>query len=81
MHKATDEEPAFNSRSIRPQNRVTKLAEDMDSLKSGLEATNTKIDKLINLIPSADDNANQVILSNERRFLLYAALLMPPIEI
>ena len=48
----SDEEPEFNSRSIRPQSRVDKLAADVDSLKSGLEATNTKIDKLITLISS-----------------------------
>ena len=32
--------------------RVDKLAADVDSLKSGLKATNTKIDKLITLISS-----------------------------
>lgn len=46
----SDEETEFNSRTVRPQSRVDKLAAEVDSLKLGLEAANTKIDKLIGLI-------------------------------
>lgn len=46
----SDEETEFSSRTVRPQSRVNKLAAEVDSLKLGLEAANTKIDKLIGLM-------------------------------
>lgn len=48
----SDEETEFSSRTVRPQSRVDKLAAEVDSLKLGLEAANTKIDKLFGLMSS-----------------------------
>lgn len=47
----SNEETEFSSRTVRPQTRVDdKLAAEVETLKLGLEAVNTKIDKLIGLI-------------------------------
>ena len=40
----------FEVRPIRPQNKVEKLSDKIAELRSGLEATKTKVDKSIPLL-------------------------------
>ena len=40
----------FEVRPIRPQNKVEKLSDKIAQLRSGLEATKTKVDKIIALL-------------------------------